>query len=116
MKAIVILFAVVCFACSEGNADLESAHELHVEAMAIGKEVKREIELLKADSTSLAQADSLSALLQAWEAAVVEVPGFDHVHEEGQHHHHNGVNIRESEQLDYQQQSLEAIIELKNSL
>lgn len=116
MKAIIILSAVICFACSERNTDLEAAHKAHLEAMAIGKEVRKEIELLKADSTSLAQADSLAALLQAWEAAVVEVPGFDHVHEEGHHHHHNGINIRESEQLNYQKQSLAAIRELKNSL
>lgn len=114
MKAIIILSAVICFACSERNTDLEAAHKAHLEAMAIGKEVKKEIELLKADSTSLAQTDSLAALLQAWEAAVVEVPGFPHVHEEG--HQHNHVEVRDSEQLNYQNQSLAAIKELKSSL
>jgi hypothetical protein len=116
MKKSILLLTIFILSCGKSKADLEAAHDTHLEAMVIAKQLKTEMKTLQTNPETAVKADSLSILLHDWEAAVVEVPGFDHVHEEGHTHNHNGVDIRDEEQLKYQQQTLEAIKELQKSL
>lgn len=106
----------LAIACTSANPDLEKAHDIHLEAIALAKELRADLMVMKEDTTRVDQADSLLVLLKEWQKSVVEVPGFDHVHEEGEHHHHGSVDVRENEQLDYQKRTLEALLEIKKNI
>lgn len=110
-----VVFTLILFmGCTTQSVDLEQAQEVHLEAMEIAKVLRSDLTDMKSDSTQVVKADSLLNILNDWQAGVAEVPGFPHVHEEG--HSHNHIQVRDSEQLNHQKQSLAAIKELKNSL
>ena len=113
-RIFLFVFTLTCVSCNSEDYNLDEAHETHLEAMKTSKEVRADLIAMKSDTMQAAKADSLLEVLKAWEGGVAEVPGFAHVHWEG--HQHSHVEVRDSEQLNQQKQSLAAIKELENSL
>jgi len=98
-KEILISLALIFifFACGESKQDesLIKAFELHNESMEVRKSTEEKISVLLANQDSAftakhsATLDSLNSALAAWDEQVIEVPGFEHSHND-HHHDHSG--------------------------
>ncbi|MET7255190.1 hypothetical protein [Dyadobacter fermentans] len=73
---------------------------------------------LAKDDVAKSQLDSLKRLIGVWEENMIEVPGFAHAHDHahGAHEHRSAPPMTDESILDYQRQSREAIVELKEAL
>ncbi|MGX5855045.1 hypothetical protein ACWKW6_15440 [Dyadobacter jiangsuensis] len=73
---------------------------------------------LAKDDVARSQLDSLKRLIGVWEENMIEVPGFAHAHDHahGAHEHKSAPPMTDESMLDYQRQSREAIVELKEAL
>jgi len=76
----------VLTACGPSQTDpkLEDANRLHLEALAISDSLESLIS--QSEGTRW---DSLRQLHEAWEASLVEVPGFEHDHDHDHGHDHD---------------------------
>ena len=112
----------VMMACSEkqGSSDLlEKANEIHIESIKMQEEIERDLDSLKKLPEFKVQADSLAEILENWEAALIEIEGFEHVHKHGEHHHHKhspAPDMTDEQMLEYQQNTKSAIVELRESI
>lgn len=114
----IILTAAACARQEEKSPQLIEANRLHLEAIEISKELESKLESLSSHTESGAkqsQIDSLKSLIEMWEENVIEVPGFAHAHDHahGAHEHKSAPPMTDESMLDYQRQSREAIVELK---
>lgn len=83
------------------------ANKIHLEASEIQEQVEPGIERLDSLRTLLLkkktpEADSLIGALdkltvefEEWESNLFEVPGFEHAHKQGEHHHHEHATAPE---------------------
>jgi hypothetical protein len=117
----ICLTAAACSRQEKKNPQLIEANRLHLEAIEISKELESRLESLSLrpeGGTKKSQIDSLKNLIELWEKNVIEVPGFAHAHghEHGAHAHKSAPPMTDESMLDYQRQSREAIVELKEAI
>lgn len=117
----ICLIAASCSRQDEKSPQLVEANRLHLEAIEISKELEVQLESLSLqakDDVEKSQIDSLKTLINVWEENVIEVPGFAHAHDHahGAHSHKSAPPMTDESMLDYQQQSREAIMELKEAI
>ncbi|WP_353722459.1 hypothetical protein [Dyadobacter sp. 676] len=118
----ILILAAAVLSCSKGNEkspELIEANRLHLEAMKISVQLEQKLENLSSQAKSAAQKtriDSLKNLIEVWEENLIEVPGFAHAHDHthGAHTHKAAPSMTDESMLDYQRQSKEAIIELRD--
>lgn len=109
------------FSCNrrgENSPQLIEANRLHLEAIEISKQLEQNLDNLSMrakDDVEKSEIDSLKNLIEVWEENLIEVPGFphDHAHEAHSHEHKTAPPMTDESMLDYQRQSREAIVELK---
>jgi hypothetical protein len=92
---------------------------VHVESIKMQEEIERDLDSLKKLPEFKVQADSLAEILENWEAALIEIEGFEHVHKHGEHHHHKhspAPDMTDEQMLEYQQNTKSAIVELRESI
>jgi hypothetical protein len=115
----ICLTAAACSRQEKKNPQLIEANRLHLEAIEISKELESRLESLSLrpeGGAKKSQIDSLKNLIELWEKNVIEVPGFPHAHSHGgahAHEHKSAPPMTDESMLDYQRQSREAIVELK---
>lgn len=117
----IYLIIASCARQDEKSPQLVEANRLHLEAIEISKELEVRLENLSSqakDDVEKSQIDSLKNLIEVWEENMIEVPGFPHAHDHahGAHEHNSAPPMTDESMLDYQQQSREAIIELKEAI
>lgn len=112
----------VLMACSgkqEPSELLKKANEIHVASVKLQEEIEIDLDSLKKLPELKFQADSLAEVLENWEAALIEIEGFEHEHKHGEHHHHKhspAPDMTDEQMLEYQQNTKSAIIELRESV
>lgn len=112
----------VIMACSgkQGPSELlKKANEIHVASVKLREEIENDLDSLKKLPELKIQADSLAEVLENWEAALIEIEGFEHEHKHGEHHHHKhspASDMTDEQMLEYQQNTKSAIIELRESV
>lgn len=113
----VMLLATACRPAERANPLLEEAAAFHNEAISAATRVETRLDSLERAGTSIHR-DSLRSLrleIEAWEADVIEVPGFEHEedHEQGHHHHDHRhetpVSLTPDQMRDLQRVLLERI-------
>ncbi|SDG37732.1 hypothetical protein SAMN04487996_11830 [Dyadobacter soli] len=117
----ICLLAASCSKKSEKSPQLIEANRLHLEAIEISKQLETRLDSLSpkaAGDVEKSRIDSLRSLIETWEENVIEVPGFPHAHDHahGAHSHKSAPPMTDESMLDYQRQSREAIIELKEAI
>jgi hypothetical protein len=117
----ILLAAAACARQEEKSPQLIEANRLHLEAVEISKELESKLDSLSPHAESgvkKSQIDSLKSLIEMWEENMIEVPGFAHAHDHGHgaHEHKSAPPMTDESMLDYQRQSREAIIELKEAI
>jgi hypothetical protein len=118
----ICLTAAACSRQEKKNPQLIEANRLHLEAIEISKELESRLESLSLrpeGGAKKSQIDSLKNLIELWEKNVIEVPGFPHAHSHGgahAHEHKSAPPMTDESMLDYQRQSREAIVELKEAI
>ncbi|GLU50894.1 hypothetical protein Dfri01_03550 [Dyadobacter frigoris] len=120
-----LLIIIIC-ACQKTNykgPELILANEIHLESIRIHENIETEITekkqkaIINKDLVRVQKLDSLSAILELWEDGVVEVPGFGHEHQQGEHHEHKlAVQMTDESMLEYQKNSKQAIEELQQEI
>lgn len=112
-----ILFLI---SCSGEQDTLKQAHEVHLESAATAQELHKTLSILQNRALPPSQksrVDSLSQLLDQWQEALLEVPGFEHEHtHEGPHEHKPAPAMTAESMLDYQIQAKEAILSIQMQL
>lgn len=119
-----LLVAATGLSCSRENPkspQLIEANRLHLEAIKISHQLEQNLDSLAPlvpNAVEKARIDSLRNLIEDWEENVIEVPGFPHAHDHthGPHKHKSAPNMTDESMLDYQRQSKEAILELKQAI
>nr|MBZ1358331.1 hypothetical protein [Dyadobacter fermentans] len=121
LALILVLEASSCSRQNEKSPELIEANRLHLEAMKISVQLEQKLDSLSTlakDDVAKSQLDSLKRLIGVWEENMIEVPGFAHAHDHahGAHEHRSAPPMTDESILDYQRQSREAIVELKEAL
>ena len=121
LALILVLGASSCSRQNEKSPELIEANRLHLEAMKISVQLEQKLDSLSAlakDDVAKSLLDSLKRLIGVWEENMIEVPGFAHAHDHahGAHEHKSAPPMTDESILDYQRQSREAIVELKEAL
>lgn len=124
MKSKIFFLSIlgVVMACSgkpEPGELLKKANEIHVASVKLQEELENDLDSLKKLPDLKLQADSLTEVLKNWEAALIEIEGFEHEHKHGEHHHHKHSpksNMTDEQMLEYQQNTESAIVELRESV
>ena len=121
LALILVLGASSCSRQNEKSPELIEANRLHLEAMKISVQLEQKLDSLSTlakDDVAKSQLDSLKKLIGVWEENMIEVPGFAHAHDHahGAHEHKSAPPMTDESMLDYQRQSREAIVELKEAL
>ena len=128
-----VISGAVCLfilnSCSNEKTKSEAlieANKVHLESVAIHKNVEKEIREKRKSATKnkepgfLARLDSIDNLVELWEEGIIEVPGFEHEHHdgEGEHHHeHKPVpQMTDESMLEYQRNTKAAIEQLQKNL
>lgn len=122
-KIFILLIALFYGTCSGKKAQndlLVKANQIHLEAAGIHKRLEKQLDSARSvsrDSAYIGSLDSLTRLVELWESAMVEVPGFEHEHDHSEtHHHHNTAPAMTDESmLEYQENAQTAIRELQKS-
>lgn len=87
---------------------LHEAAEIHNKMVREMQELKQAVYQLQRTSKSAAIQDSIPVILsviEEWEQELVEVPGNEHTHENGEHHHHQAmVEVTSQELLNIQRE------------
>jgi len=115
------IFGVV-MACSgkqETSELLKKANEIHFASVKLEEEIENDLDSLKKLPELKLKADSLAEVLENWEAALIEIEGFEHEHKHGEHHHHKhspASDMTDEQMLEYQQNTKSAIVELRESV
>lgn len=107
-----------CSHKSPKSPELLEANRLHLEAMKLSQQLEHELDslgLLARNVGEKSAIDSLKNLIEVWEENMVEVPGFPHAHGNGPHEHKPAPAMTDASMRDYQRQSKEAILELKQA-
>ena len=120
LALILVLGAPSCSRRNEKSPDLIEANRLHLEAMKISGQLEQQLDSLSErakDNLAKSQLDSLKNLIEVWEENTIEVPGFAHAHDHahGPHSHKSAPPMTDESMLDYQRQSMEAIVELREA-
>jgi len=118
--AVVLMMYPLLLACSDHHKKsdiLKQANDTHLQSMTIAKELEEKLlELRKKqpDLPSVKKIDSLANMIELWESAVIEVPGFEHHHDHSGHHDHKPVpDMTDQSMLEYQISAKEAIMEVR---
>jgi hypothetical protein len=122
-KPVVLLVAMTVIGCSNKKQTsdvLVKANQIHLETAGIHQRLEKQLDSARAVTTNPVyrrSLDSLSNLVELWENAMLEVPGFEHAHNSNDaHHHHNTAPAMTDESmLEYQQNAYMAIVELEKS-
>jgi len=111
-----------CTNQKEKSQDLIEANKLHLESIAMHERVEAELSAWKNKANEHndleTKLDSLHNLVKLWEEGVVEVPGFEHAHNDGEHHHEHkpAPQMTDESMLEYQRNAKEAIQELYQNI
>ena len=108
------LISIVIFSCAcsnsnsdEENALLQEANKIHLEAMAVEKEVNKQLKALDQDTFNL---DPIKERLKNWDENLIEVPGFEHDHDHDHDHDHGkALEVLPEDMLIIQQEFLDSI-------
>jgi hypothetical protein len=126
--SLAILFIILISSCNHSNSkspELIEANEMHLESMRIHENIESQIieqkkqATKKEDFSKVKKLDSLSVILELWEAGIVEVPGFEHEHHhgKGEHQEHKAeLKMTDESMLEYQKNSKQAIEELQKEI
>jgi hypothetical protein len=112
----------VLMACSgkqEPSELLKKANEIHVASVKLQEEIENDLDSLKKLPELKQKADSLAEVLENWEVALIEIEGFEHEHKHVEHHHHKhspAPDMSDEQMLEYQQNTKNAIVELRESV
>lgn len=127
MKNFIIPFALISsfvFSCSSGKSDkkeitpeLIEANEYHQRSLDIREELMQVEKQLKAADIDYT---SLKDELKIWDKDIIEVPGFEHSHDDEHqrdYHVHNAMKpFNDKEHLDYQKMMYEEIVNLSEQM
>ena len=106
-----------CDKPSDEAAFLEKAHEIHMEATAIQKEVSKQLQTVAVEGNNL---NSIKKRLQNWNKNLVEVPGFEHAHDHSDHDHDHDHGSKfeatPEDMLNIQQEFLDSIQVIQKDL
>lgn len=119
ISLIIAAFLLSCAKQSENSPQLIEANRLHLEAMKIAEQAEQKLDSLAPLVQNRSEMDSLKKLVETWESHVIEVPGFAHAHDHSGHHTHEhkaAPSMTDESMLDYQRQSRQAILELKEAI
>ena len=112
----------VLMACSgkqEPSELLKKANEIHVASVKLQEEIENDLDSLKKLPELKQKADSLAEVLENWEVALIEIECFEHEHKHVEHHHHKhspAPDMSDEQMLEYQQNTKNAIVELRESV
>ncbi|KAA0992610.1 hypothetical protein [Dyadobacter aurulentus] len=115
-----VVSGLLFFQCTpdHGKSDeLIQANNLHLESIAIAENLEEKLVTLRKDHRDpavMARIDSLLNVIEAWQEAVIEVPGFKHHHEH--HEHKPAPEMTDQSMLDYQKNAKEAIMEVSDKV
>ena len=121
-KVFYVGILAILMACSEKKEPselLKKANEIHVTSVKLQEELENNLDSLKKLPKLKIQADSLGEVLENWEAALIEIEGFEHEHKHDGHHHHKhspAPDMTDKQMLKYQQNTKNAIVELQESV
>jgi hypothetical protein len=114
---------MACGKSPQDNPVLVEANQIHLEAIEVQEQVEGQLKNLDSlkntlqDKTLKAKIDSMQQIFQSWEAALVEIEGFEHEQHEGHHHHHQPApNMTDESMLEYQKNAKKAIQDFKKNL
>ncbi len=106
-----------CGSNSKLSETLQKANAEHLEAVNTKKSLDSLLQSNAARKLPDYKQDSFNRLLQEWEKSLVEVPGFEQSHAEGEHHHnHEHSAMTDAEMLYHQQVSNAAIKAMLNDV
>lgn len=124
MKKTIVLLTVILASCTSNNDKevLNEAYEVHKEARNWQKKVISQWQILDTLKTSNISFDSTiksnKANYELWKHDLLEVPGYPHIHLEGdEHEHHSPMqnNLPAQQILDIQIEARRAIQLIANS-
>jgi hypothetical protein len=106
------LIVFISYSCNSSSQQeeklLHEAAEIHNEMVHEMQELKQAVHQLQRTSKNAAIQDSIPVILsviEEWEQELVEVPGNEHSHENGEHHHHQAkVEVTSQELLNIQRE------------
>jgi hypothetical protein len=103
---------LICYSCSSSPREekklLQEATKIHNEMVDEMEKLEQALYHFQQVNKNGSVHDSISRLLSVikeWEGELVEVPGNEHVHHNGEHHHHEAtINVTPLELLDIQRE------------
>lgn len=124
MKKLLFLFltATLWLGCStknSGNKILDEAFQVHKDLRAVQKEVIDQwkvMDTLSIGSPQLTEAIKSNRIkYDGWKYDLLEVPGYPHIHLEGdkhEHHHQEQINLPDEQILNVQREAKKVIEEI----
>ncbi|TDE10839.1 hypothetical protein [Dyadobacter psychrotolerans] len=111
---LILVFSLsACRDDQQNTEKLAKANQVHLQAIALGQDLEKELRLLKekeADSAAIQKIDSLTGLIALWQDSILEVGGFEHNHPHANEHQHKPApKMTAQSMLDYQITAKEAI-------
>lgn len=106
------LIMLISYGCNPSSQQekelLHEAAEIHNEMVREMQDLKQSVYQLQRTSKNATMQDSILVILSVideWEQELVEVPGNEHTHENGEHHHHQAtVEVTSQELLNIQRE------------
>lgn len=122
-NTVIILFSIsILIACSSGNSkeitpELIEANEYHQKSLDIREEL---MEIEKQLKDAGIDYSALKDELKTWDKDIIEVPGFEHSHDdehERKYHVHNALKtFKDDEHRDYQKVMHEEIVQIHEQM
>ena len=117
---VVLMMYLPLSGCSDDHNKSEvliRANDVHRDSVTIAESLEVNLRALRKrspDSASLTKIDSLAALIELWESAVSELPGFEYHHDHNRHHDHKPApDMTDQSMLEYQISAKEAITDVR---
>jgi hypothetical protein len=112
-KYFLFFLIIACFSCSNENKTLDEAYEIHKSIRQSQREVMMQLATLEAFSEKENEVRQLKSDYIEWKNDILEVPGYPHIHLEGDDHSHNPQPDFPDEQiLEIQKESRKKIDEI----
>ena len=113
MSKYFLFFIICCISCSNENKTLDEAYEIHKSIRASQKEVVMQLGTLDVFSGKETEVKQIKSDYIEWKNGILEVPGYPHIHLEGDDHSHNPQpNFPDEQILEIQKESRKRIEEI----
>lgn len=113
---VLLVFSALLLGCStkeSTNKTLDEAYEIHKSIRASQKEVMMQLGTLDVFSGKETEVKKIKSDYIEWKNGILEVPGYPHIHLEGDEHSHNPQpNFSDEQILEIQKESRKKIEEI----